>query len=130
MPRAKKPQGNRTDLNSPLGAQAASSRSGDRQYGDRKQDMDAQKAVPMRRPPGVPMQEQAPTPGDLGALARASERPDEPVTAGSPSGLGPGPEALSSFTPPPDIRPPLVRLQQKLNDPYLARLIGRGANSA
>lgn len=33
-------------------------------------------------------------PGEMGALDRPTERPGEPVTAGLPSGPGPGPEAL------------------------------------
>jgi hypothetical protein len=121
MPRAK---GQRTDLNSPLGKQAASSNSGDRQYGDRERDMEAQAQVPMRPPPGPP-----PTPDDLGPFAGPTRRPNEPITAGITRGPGPGPERLATYRPPEPVQTPLQRLNKKLNDPFLADLIARGGTS-
>jgi hypothetical protein len=38
-------------------------------------------------------------PGAMGPLDRPTERPNEPVTAGSPFGPGPGPEALAAPLP-------------------------------
>lgn len=122
MPRAK---GQRTDLNTPLGKQAAPSRSGDRQHGDMQRDLDAQGQVPMRPPPGMQMQP-PPTPDDLGPFARPTDRPDEPITSGIRSGAGPGPERLATYRAPEPIQSPLERLNTKLNDPFLTRLIARG----
>ncbi len=48
----------------------------------------AQRAVPMGTPP---TEVQRPVPGTLGALTRPTERPMEPITAGAPFGMGPGP---------------------------------------
>ena len=122
MPRAK---AQRTDLNNPLAKQAASSRSGNRQHGDRQADMDAQGQVPMRPPPGMEAQPRV-TPDDLGPLGRPTERPNEPITAGARIGPGPGPERLATYRPPEPVQAPLERLNMKLNDPFLTRLIARG----
>lgn len=76
---------NRTDLNQPASADV---------YGDRKASQERMEAVPLQRaaPPTTGVQQQppaAPLP-----LNRPSDRPMEPVTAGLPTGPGPGPEAL------------------------------------
>lgn len=48
---------------------------------------------------GLSDQQQVPsrTPGDRGDWRRSTERPNEPLTTGLPSGPGPGPEALTGF---------------------------------
>lgn len=80
----------RTDLNDAV-AQSTVGTGDDREHGARKADLDAQQAVPMgTTPPATDV----PTPGAFGSLTRPTERPDEPITAGLPSGPGPGPEAL------------------------------------
>jgi hypothetical protein len=80
------------------------------QYGESAKLEQAQKTVPMATPPlpqGGPAEspqsgpmgmEQAPLPGQLGDIMRPTERPNEPVTAGIPSGPGPGP-SLASVVP-------------------------------
>jgi len=63
-------------------------------YGKRKQQMEAQKAVPMSRQPTEIVRAPTPpriSPGQLGAFGRATERPSEPITSGVPIGPGPGP---------------------------------------
>lgn len=72
---------NRTDLN-----QAPTAAPG-QQYGKAKEQIEAQKVVPLPAQPAVP------APGAM-PFDRGSERPNEPVTAGLPVGSGPGPEAL------------------------------------
>lgn len=92
--------GNRTDLqNGPrLPVQAPTGQG----YGEAKQQRDAQRVVPLAPPPGPPR----PLAAAPGAAAPASvpppapldsptTRPDEPLTAGSAYGPGPGPEALA-----------------------------------
>lgn len=75
--------GNRTDMNKPVPVQAATGQP----YGAAKAQLDAQRAVPVAPPPSPP--------GGMGDFLRATERPGEPLTAGIPSGPGPGPEALN-----------------------------------
>lgn len=92
---------NRTDLNKKLPVQAPPSS----QYGERTQLEQAQQAVPMGGNPNPVPQGSVgsggPGPGPLvqagglGAFARPSANPAEPVTAGVPSGPGPGPEILN-----------------------------------
>lgn len=82
---------NRSDLNGskiPLPTTAPSA-----QYGEGAKLQAAQAAVPMGPSPvaNIP---QGPLPGAAGPLNRPSERPDEPITAGLPTGAGPGPESL------------------------------------
>lgn len=118
MVRARQPSptANRSDLAVP-NVQAPA-----QQYGERQQQQAAQQAVPIARPPGTPSTAPAtPTPGSAapptppptgpsggaqGGLPpvsgpgilpflHPSNRPNEPVTAGLPTGAGPGPEALS-----------------------------------
>lgn len=60
-------------------------------YGERGAQIAAQRAVPMGVP-GTPL-----PPGSHGPLDRPTERPDEPLTAGIPSGPGPGPEVLGGM---------------------------------
>jgi hypothetical protein len=57
-------------------------------YGKAGQQMEAQRAVPMRKPPT----ETRPAP--LTPLLAPTQRPEEPITAGAPFGPGVGPEAL------------------------------------
>lgn len=94
--------GNRTDLNAPK--PLAPTAVGGQTYGQAGQQLAAQKAVPMAPPPvaapagGAPPAPtpvpQGPPPGSRGAFNRPTERPLEPVTAGVPSGPGPGPESV------------------------------------
>lgn len=81
---------NRTDqpVNTPTG----------QAYGAAKASTDAQKAVPLPNQAGrmeamLAAAQKHPMPR-LTGMGAPSERPDEPVQAGLPMGLGPGPEAL------------------------------------
>ena len=67
-------------------------------YGKRKQQEDAQRAVPMGRAPVEMQAQQAaqvrrPTPNAPGSLTAPTARPNEPITAGAPFGPGNGPVA-------------------------------------
>jgi hypothetical protein len=64
-------------------------------YGKRKEQMDAQRAVPMGRTPSEvqPQQVARPRPAAPGSLTAPTARPNEPITAGAPFGAGPGPLA-------------------------------------
>ena len=64
-------------------------------YGKRKQQMEAQRAVPMGRSPVETTAAQAarPQPAPAGAFLAPTTRPAEPITAGAPFGPGPGPMA-------------------------------------
>ena len=78
---------NRTDLQNParkLARQAAKGQT----YGKAKEQMDAQRAVPMAAPEAP----QRAVPGQFGKFNRSTERPNEPGTQGA--SFGPG------FTPP------------------------------
>lgn len=57
-------------------------------YGDRKATQELMSAAPMAK------QAPAPMPNVTG-LFEPTQSPDEPVTAGSPAGAGPGPEVLN-----------------------------------
>ena len=81
---------NRTDLQN-VAAKVATGQT----YGVAKQQMDAQRAVPIGKSPADVAAIQRPTPGSLGALTAPTQRPNEPITAGAPFGPGPGPEAMS-----------------------------------
>ena len=61
-------------------------------YGKRKEQMEAQRAVPMGRSP-VEAPVARPRPAAPGSLTAPTARPDEPITAGAPFGPGPGPMA-------------------------------------
>ena len=79
---------NRTDLQN-IAAKVATGQT----YGVAKQQMDAQRAVPMGKSPVDVAAVQRPVPGTLGGLTRPTERPMEPITAGAPFGPGPTPSA-------------------------------------
>jgi len=121
---------NRTDLNTakPLAATASPGQA----YGMAGSQLAAQKAVPMA--PGPPMAPPAPSPappgpgpqpgppmagppptpgpGELPALMRPSERPNEPVTHGAASGPGAGPEAMIGAAQPSGIAQTIARIAQ------------------
>ena len=61
-------------------------------YGKRKEQMEAQRAVPMGRSP-VEAPVARPRPAAPGSLTAPTARPMEPITAGAPFGAGPGPLA-------------------------------------
>jgi hypothetical protein len=75
-------------------------------YGERKQMAEMQSSAPMK---GGEVQRIAPLPPVTG-LFEPTQRPDEPVTAGSPLGAGPGPEALNL----PNVRPNVVSTLKRL----------------
>ena len=85
-------KGNRTDLNNPA-AKLAKSTARSPQYGVAAEQMRAQEAVPMGSAPtdvsAARAVRQGPTPGSMGAFARPTERPAEPITAGADFGAGP-----------------------------------------
>jgi hypothetical protein len=87
-----KAYGNRTDLNGakPMAVPGQT-------YGEQKQQLDAQAAIPMARPPAERLADYTgPSPADVPSLLSApSARPEEPLTAGLASGPGPGPEAIA-----------------------------------
>lgn len=65
-------------------------------YGKRKQQMEAQRAVPMGRSPvetQAAQTAQRPQPSLPGSFTAPTARPNEPITAGAPFGPGPGPIA-------------------------------------
>jgi len=82
------PYSNRSDLQN-VAAKVATGQT----YGMAKQQMDAQRAVPMGKSPVDVAATQRPVPGTLGSLTRPTERPMEPITAGAPFGAGPSPTA-------------------------------------
>lgn len=94
---------NRTDLQVPMAAASG------QQYGQRSQQMAAQRAIPIARPstdavasasasgPGAPSPAPGPLPGQVTPLDAPTQRPGEPLTAGLPVGAGPGPEALGAL---------------------------------
>jgi len=66
-------------------------------YGKRKEQLDAQRAVPMGRAPTEVQAQQVarrPQPAAPGSLTAPTSRPMEPITAGAPFGAGPGPGAM------------------------------------
>jgi len=98
---------NRTDLNSPISTVP------NQEYGMATAQREAQRAVPMGESPVSaptptptvassmrdPNRNATPAPGTL-PLFQATNRPQEPVTAGIPVGPGAGPEAMQRpFTP-------------------------------
>lgn len=107
MPRAKS---NRTDLNTP---KVPVTTSPGQEYGKRTAQEQAQRMIPMASGPPMsptggtpppaaqaPPQAQAPQPfappGSLPFL-HPTNRPNEPLTTGLPTGPGAGPEALTGF---------------------------------
>jgi len=132
--------GNRTDLNKPPLARFTG-----QEYGAAAEQARSQAAIrpgpPPAPPPGQPRAPQGPQepqgppptggipqsgpmPGTLGALDRPTERPGEPLTAGLPSGPGPGPEALAGVGIGGDaLELQLRALYQKYPMPEIARLL-------
>ena len=104
MPRTAKP--NRTDLlvSKPEPVSTVPGQG----YGVAGAQQAAQQAVPMGPPPvalgggaagppspaAPPPSAPGPLPGAAGAFTRPTERPNEPIHAGMPTGPGPGPESL------------------------------------
>lgn len=90
--RVGKTYGNRSDLNGPKppGAPLPVQSAPGQQYGARKAQEDAQRAIPMS--PGQPLP--PPRPTQVTSLSEPSTRPNEPVTTGLPMGAGAGPEVL------------------------------------
>lgn len=79
---------NRSDLQNPARKVARQAAKG-QTYGKAKQQMDAQRAVPMAAP-ATPAPQRS-VPGQFGKFNRPTERPDEPGTAGASFGPGPTP---------------------------------------
>lgn len=81
---------NRTDLNNKATKVAKQTVPG-QTYGKATEQMQSQSLVPMAPPPtemkAAPV---GPAPGRLGAFARPTERPNEPLTAGVDFGAGAG----------------------------------------
>jgi len=121
MPQANKPAmtsgpgalSQRTD-GGPASKQALRYVAGMPNYGDAQSLMDMQASAPMAQtnnpPKSAPASSMQPQQGgqqmaqprpQITPLTAPTQRPDEPVTAGSPMGPGPGPEALNM--PSPDI---------------------------
>jgi hypothetical protein len=110
VPRGGKRQGtvgtaysNRSDLNAPK-PPALVPVGGP--YGERKNLVEAQQAVPIAPPPpgGAPVAPIGPQaapggPVEPPAFHRPTERPQEPLTHGLPSGPGGGPEVLGGMAP-------------------------------
>lgn len=89
-----KAYGNRTDLN---GTKAPIARIPGQEYGAQAEQVRSQQQIPMGQPDLATMLAGSPTPDQAPSLLSApSARPAEPLTAGLPSGPGPGPEALAS----------------------------------
>jgi len=73
-------------------------------YGKRKEQLDAQRVVPMGRAPTEVQAQQVarrPQPAAPGSLTAPTTRPMEPITAGAPFGEGPGPEVMPMMVAPP-----------------------------
>lgn len=88
--------GNRTDLNNA----AKQAQFTGQQYGQASAQRRAQQQVPTGRPPTDQI--------NVTPLSAPSQRPDEPVTAGSPIGPGAGPEALAPIAISPGSRDDLL----------------------
>lgn len=67
-------------------------------YGKRKQQEEAQRAVPMRRPPAEIQARRAAQQAPLPDFFGETRRPEEPITAGAPFGPGPGAEVVNTMT--------------------------------
>lgn len=123
---------NRRDLNQPAKNAAlklVAPATPQEPFGSRAQREQQQAALPMGAPAAPPAGGGAPSPfTQLVPLDAPTQRPDEPVTAGSPSGAGPGPA-----TPPPaqTTQQLVVQLAEANPSPELAQLLdyvttGRG----
>ena len=88
-------------------------------YGKAKQQMDAQRAVPMGRSPveAQAAQAQRPRPNAAGSLTAPTTRPNEPITAGAPFGPGPGP-AQAGILPVAPSEGDVIATLQYLNQMY------------
>jgi hypothetical protein len=126
---------NRRDLRTKQAPKAVTGQA----YGDRKAQLDAQKVIPLSNQPAPPQGTSAPqgmaamagqvgggAVGPIPSLSAPSARPDEPITAGLPSGPGPGPEALN-IPPTPGADDQMLGVLRGLYQAYpnshLARLI-------
>jgi hypothetical protein len=90
---AGKAYSNRTDLNG--GPKVA--RIPGQPYGAQAEQVRSQQALPVQAPPIPPPNvDPSMTPG---VRSERSHRPNEPLTAGLPSGAGPGPEAFDALPP-------------------------------
>lgn len=111
-------------------------------YGDGQQVMDIQGGAPMAAAPAAPALPLTSSAGNgqsvqpaVTSLTAPTQRPFEPVTAGSPLGAGPGPEALNLGAPDitqyqtvreglqayaahPDASPAAKYLAQRINQVY------------
>jgi hypothetical protein len=93
-------------------------------YGDRKAMQETMSAAPMAKAQPIP------TPPPITGLFAPTEQPNEPVTAGSPLGAGPGPEVLN--LPARNFNPTQILSRLAQNDPsgqiemILQDLNGRG----
>lgn len=79
-------------------------------YGTASAQSASQAAVPVAAPPNTPTPQTTPAaatpgpdPGTLGSLLDPTARPNEPLTAGLPTGPGPGPQGLRQATGDPDL---------------------------
>lgn len=114
---------NRSDLNGP---QPVANYAAGNTYGTGAELARSQQQMPVsapqapgptQGPPGLPGQPQAapgPPPGGLGTFHGPTERPNEPITHGLPTGPGGGPEVLSA----PVARPAMTLLQQVASSPF------------
>jgi hypothetical protein len=106
---------NRSDLNAQPVRTATN-----QPYGQAGQQQAAQRAIPLPTQGGAPV---GPQPAPLNA---STQRPNEPLTAGIPTGPGPGPEVLSGGAgtgPDATLEGQLRGLYQANPNPDLAKLI-------
>lgn len=91
-------------------------------YGEGQEMMDIQQGAPMAEAPGIPRR-------PVVGLSAPTQRPDEPVTAGSLIGPGPGPgsaEALVAEVQEPDLVAAAIRAAyRQYPSPYLRNMIMR-----
>lgn len=99
---------NRTDLNNAMNKKVAVQTATGQTYGKATEQRNAQKAMPMGASPADAAPQVAP--GGLGAFARPTERPQEPITAGVD--FGAGPNAVQAG----------IQLQPRTQDAVLDRL--------
>lgn len=131
---------NRTDMTQPV--QTAPNQA----YGAAGQQQAAQQTIPLpnsagelakmsqgaqqpQMPQAGPPQPSGPMAGDMGALNSPTEMPHQPVTHGSPSGPGGGPEVLGP-TPAPNIAQTIAQIAQASGNPDIAALAARAQGQA
>jgi hypothetical protein len=115
------PYSNRSDLQN-VAAKVATGQT----YGMAKQQMDAQRAVPMGKSPVDAPVRRGPAPGSLPALTRPTERPNEPITAGADVGAGPTSLQAGIFPAPVesnDVLEQLIYLNRMFPNPDVQNLI-------